>query len=251
MPEPHCVAKLRHPTATPHPAAEKGVKNRADKQFAEQEGPEGYAFADGPHNNVSRCFHEYYFKQRVNVAADIVSRPYHEKAFATQKSPEATAQKEVIQGGSSAQVSMRRVDGHGPILECVPNRIICNKSEDVGREVQHHQVSGVLLSHQPAGEKREPGLHEEHEISSVERPSEIGSHSDVACRIGELQRKRLLGRLGLELVEILLLLRVIGSRLVGRLGNDEGVTSGVNHCRLVTCIEASRIRLRLLTHPRH
>src|ERR1700689_2217226 len=97
MPQPHRGAQLRHPAATPNPAAENGIKNRAYKQFAHQEGPEVYAFADGPDNDVSRCFHEHYFKQRVHVAADVVSRPYHEKAFAAQKSPGATAQKEVIQ----------------------------------------------------------------------------------------------------------------------------------------------------------
>src|SRR5208337_1688540 len=57
---------------------------------------------------------------------------------------------------------------------------------------------------------------------------------------------------GLELVGVLLTLCVIGSVLVGRFGNDEGVSGGVNYSRLVACSEARGIRLRcFLGHAGH
>jgi hypothetical protein len=158
----------------------------------------------------------------------------------------------VIQRRSPTQIRRRGIDGHGSELESISNRIVGDKGEDVGREVQHHQVPGVLLSHQPAGEQREAGLHEKHEISSVEGPGKIGGHPDVARRVGELHGKRLLGRLSLELIGLLFALRVIGSGLVDRFGDDEGVSASVNQSRLVTCGDACWIRLRsLLPHAWH
>ena len=66
----------------------------------------------------------------------------------------------MIEVGRAAQVGGRGIDGHGAKLECVSDRVVGEESENVGGEIQHHQVGGILLSHQPAGEQRESGLHE-------------------------------------------------------------------------------------------
>ena len=70
--------------------------------------------ADGAHDDVSRGFHEHHFKERQNVAAGVVSRPRQEKALASQKPPQALAQKEMIERWRPTQVSGRGIDGHAP-----------------------------------------------------------------------------------------------------------------------------------------
>jgi hypothetical protein len=78
---------------------------------------------------------------------------------------------------------------------------------------------------------------------------------DVTHGIGELHGQRLFGRLGLEFVGGLLTLRIIGSVLIGRFGNHEGVAAGVDDGCFVTCSNARGIRLRFFLphawHPRN
>ena len=95
-------------------------------------------------------------------------------------------------------------------------------------------MPGVLLAHQSAGEQREPGLHEEHEVSGDQRPGEVGADPDVADVIGQLDGQRLFRRLGLELVEVFLLLGVVRRARVGRLRNHERIARRVGGCGLVS-----------------
>ena len=106
----------------------------------------------------------------------------------------------------------------------------------------------VLLAHQAAGEQREAGLHEEHQVSGVERPCEVRAHPEVPHRIGELHRQRFLLRLSLEFIGVLLALCVIGSRFVGRFGDHESVAAGVHHIGLVSGCDPGRIRLGIVRH---
>src|SRR5262249_19903062 len=108
------------------------------------------------------------------------------------------------------------------------------KSKHVCCEVQHHEMGSVLLSHQPTGKEGEAGLHEQHQVSRIESPSEVSGNSEVTDGVGELRCERLLCRLGLIVIEILLELAVVCCSLVGRLGNHKGSTSSINHARFVS-----------------
>ena len=91
----------------------------------------------------------------------------------------------------------------------------------------------VLLTHQPAGEKGETGLHEEHKIPGEERPAKVRGNPGVTDGVRQFGRERLFGRLGLVFVKVFFLLPVIWIRLVGGFGNDKGITTRVNDSRFV------------------
>ena len=112
-------------------------------------------------------------------------------------------------------------------LKGVAHSVVSEKGEDVGREVQHHQVAGVLLAHQSAGEQGKAGLHEEHQISGEESPREIGSDPEVADVVGQLYRQRLFGQLGLVVVVVFLFLRVVGRVRVSGRGYHKRVARGI------------------------
>src|SRR4029453_7631553 len=65
-------------------------------------------------------------------------------------------------------------------------RQVREECEDVGREVEHHQVPGVLLAHESAGEECESCLHEEHQVGGIEGPGEVGGDAQVADGVREL-----------------------------------------------------------------
>ena len=136
------------------------------------------------------------------VAAGVIRRAAHEEALAAEKSPQAIADQKLIERRCSADLRGAALIATAAPLEGIAHRVIREKSEDVRREVQHHQVAGVLLAHQPAGQQREAGLHEEHQIAGVQRPRSIRGDSHVADRVGQLRRQRLFRRLRLILVEI-------------------------------------------------
>ena len=56
-------SELRQPAATPDPAAEDGIENRAHEHLAQQKRPERDALADGADNDVAGGLHENDFKQ--------------------------------------------------------------------------------------------------------------------------------------------------------------------------------------------
>jgi hypothetical protein len=70
------------------------------------------------------------------------------------------------------------------------------------------------------------------------------SSANPADGVGELHRERLLVRLGLILVESLLLVGVVLCRFVGRLGDDEGRPAGIHDRSPVACGDPGGIRLR-------
>ena len=74
-------------------------------------------------------------------------------------------------------------------------------------------MGSVLLAHQPAGEKRETGLHEEHKIPSEERPAKVRGYPHVPDGVCEFGRERLLGRLSLILIEVFFFFAKSGSFL--------------------------------------
>ena len=62
----------------------------------------------------------------------------------------------MIERGNAAQIGGRGIDGNGSKLECISDRVVSEEGEHVGREIQHHQVGGIFLSNQPAGEQGKP-----------------------------------------------------------------------------------------------
>ena len=60
--------------------------------------------------------------------------------------------------------------------------------------------------------------------------AKLVANSNVANRVGKFYRQRFLGRLSLVVVKGLLVRGVVRSRLVRRLGNDEGIAGCVD-CR--------------------
>ena len=155
----------------------------------------------------------------------------------------AAADQELIKGRRAAQIGRRRIHRDGAKLEGVADRIVCQEGKDVRREVQHHEMSGVLLAHEPAGEEGKPGLHEEHQVARVEGPAEVSADPDVPHGISQLDRQRLFGCLVLVLVESLFLLRVVRIRLISWLRNNKGITGRVEGVRFVARGNAGGIRL--------
>src|SRR5439155_149391 len=83
------------------------------------------------------------------------------------------------------------------------DRIVCQEGKHVRSKVKHHEMGGVLLTHQPAGEKGETGLHEEHKIPGEERPAKVRGNPGVTDGVRQFGRERLFGRLGLVFVKVL------------------------------------------------
>jgi hypothetical protein len=104
-------------------------------------------------------------------------------------------------------------------------------------------VGRVLLAHQPAGQQREPGLHEEHQVAGVQRPAKVRGHAHVADGVGELHRERLLRRLFRVVGVRLQLVGVVRRGRVGRLGDNERVAGRVDCIRSGAGRNAGRIRL--------
>ena len=196
-----------------------------------------------PDDDVAGCFHEDDFEQRQDVAAGVVSGTAQEEPLAAQEAPLAAPDEEAVERWCAAEARRRRVDRDGAELERVPARVVGEEREHVRREVEHHQMRGVLLAHESAREQREAGLHEQHKVAGIQRPADIGRDADVADRVGELHRQRLLCRLGLVLVEGLLLCCVVGIGFVGRLWHYEGVSAGVDGVALVPQGDAGGIGL--------
>ncbi len=154
------------------------------------------------------------------------------------------AQQKFVEQRKTAEITGRGVDANGSKLEGVPDGVISEEGEDVGREVQHHQMSGIFLAHQSAGEERESGLHEEDQVTRIEGPGEVGGDAEVPDIVGEFDGQRLLGGLRLIVVKIFLVLCKIGSVLVGRFRDDKGIARGVGSGRAVAGCHAGWISLR-------
>ena len=60
------------------------------------------------------------------------------------------------------------------------------RRRDIGSEVKHHEMAGVLLAHQPTGEKGKTRLHEEYKVPCNESPVEVGRNPNVPDGIGKL-----------------------------------------------------------------
>ena len=184
---------------------------RAHEQLAEQERPERDALADRADDDVAGGLHEDDLEQHQRVGAGVVGRAAQEEALAAEEPPLAAADQELVERRRAAEVAAgAALIGDAAQLEREADGVVGEEGEDVGGEVQHHQMRGVLLAHQAAGEQREAGLHEEHEVAGVQRPASVGGDADVADGVGQLDRQRLLRRLRLVLVEGLLLLGVVG-----------------------------------------
>ena len=94
-------------------------------------------------------------------------------------------------------------------------------------------MAGVLPAHQPAGEQGEACLHEEHQVPCEESPVEVDRNAVVPDRVGELDRERLFGCLGLVFVEFLFLFPIVRGFFVGRLSNDKSITGRIDSICLV------------------
>ena len=66
----------------------------------------------------------------------------------------------MIQRGRTAKIGGGGIDRGAAVLKGKAADVVGEKGKDIRREVQHHEMSCVLLSHQPAGEEGEAGLHE-------------------------------------------------------------------------------------------
>src|SRR4030095_14815321 len=102
-----------------------------------------------------------------DMRSRVVGRAGHKEAFASQKTPQSASDEKLVQTWDSAQVRRGGIYGHSAKLEGVTNGVIRDEGKYVRGEVQHHQMAGILLSNQTAGEKGEAGLHEEHKVSRV------------------------------------------------------------------------------------
>jgi hypothetical protein len=186
--------------------------------------------------------------QRRN-APNVMRRPAQEEAFASQEPPQAASEKETVQGWSPAQVGGGGIDGHTSELERKTDRVIGEKCENVRRKIQHHEMAGILFSHQPAGEEGEAGLHEEDQESRIKGPRKVGGESNVTHRIGEFHGERLFGCLSLKFVKFLLALFVGWRCFVGGFGDGKGVSPGIGRVALIAGGNAGRIRFRRCLGP--
>src|SRR5216683_7104743 len=69
--------------------------------------------------------------------------------------------------------------------------------------------------------------------------------------ISELQRERLLGGLGLELVEHLLVFGIVQGGLIRRLGYDKGIAAGIEGSGLIASRNSGGIGLRSVRESDH
>src|ERR1039458_5121221 len=237
----HCCSKLRKPAAAPYPASEDGIEESADKEFAQDKRPKSDALTDRAHDDIAGCFHEHEFEQRQAEAAGVVARPAQEESLTAQKSPTAVPQKKCVERRSSSKVRRRRVDGDCAELEGVTNGVISEQGKNKGGKIQHHQMSRILLAHQPAGEQGKSSLHEENQVSREQRPAKVGGDADVPHRVGQLHGNRFFGRLGLEIVVGFLLCHKVRA---GRIwsGGGQSVAGGILNAGSIAGSDASRIR---------
>ena len=156
----HGRSNLRQPAAAPNPAAEDRIQNRAHEEFAKEEPPEGDPFTNGANDDVSGRLHEHHLKERQAQTAGIVTWAGEKKAPATQEPPLAAAEEEVVERGDAAEICGGRINCDRPELKGVPHGVVGEEGEDVGREVQHHQMGGIFLTHQSASEQGKSSLHE-------------------------------------------------------------------------------------------
>src|SRR5262245_29032874 len=147
----HRVAELRQPTATPYPISKYGIEERSHKHFSKQEPAERDSFTNCANDDVPGRFHEHDLEKGEHVCSRIVRRTCHEKALASQKTPQPAADKKLVQRRNAAEVSRSGIYRNCPELESISNRVICNEREHVRCKVQHHQMAGVLLSDKAAG----------------------------------------------------------------------------------------------------
>jgi hypothetical protein len=157
------------------------------------------------------------------------------------------ADQEPVKRRCATEVRRRGVDRRASVLKCKTADVVRQKREHIGREVQHHEVTGVSLPHQSTGQQRESRLHEEHEVSREERPREVGGNAEMPDVVGKLHGQWLSGRLSLEFVECLLVFRVIGSALIRRFRHDERIAACVGRRGLVASRDDGRIALRRLS----
>src|SRR6185312_15457479 len=118
-------------------------------------------------------------EERQDVAAGVISGAAEKEAFASQESPQSVAEEEVVEGWCSSQVRRRGIHGNRSKLESIANGVVCQKGKNIGREIQHHQMTCILLANQSAGEQRKASLHEQNQVPGVQRPSEVGGDSNV------------------------------------------------------------------------
>ena len=149
----------------------------------------------------------------------------------------------MIERWDASQVCGRGVDGNGSKLECIANGVISQEGENIGREIQHHQVGGIFLANQAAGEQSEAGLHEQNEIARVQSPGEIRRHAHMPDTVGQLNREWFLRYLCLIVVICLLIRGVIGSCLIGRLRNHKRIARSVDRGGFISGGNARRIGL--------
>ena len=147
----------------------------------------------------------------------------------------AASDQKVVQRWNAAQVGGRGIDGNGAKLECVSDRVVSEEGEHVGSEIQHHQVGGIFLSHQPAGEQGEACLHEQDEVTGIQCPGKIRRNANVTDTVGQLYRERLFRGLSLIFIECFLVRGIVGSCLVGGLGDDKGIAGSIHRGDLVPC----------------
>src|SRR3974390_973671 len=180
MAEIHRGSKLRHPAAAPRPASGDGIEDRSHEKFAKQECPERNTLTDCANNDVASGFHEYDFEKRQAVTAAVVCRPHEEETLAANESPLAVTDQEMIERRDAAEIGGSSVDRDRAELKGIADGVVREEGEYIGREVQHHQVRSVFLADQSAREQREPGLHKQDEVSSIQRPCKVGGDAYVS-----------------------------------------------------------------------
>src|SRR6202041_1006438 len=143
-------AQLRKPSAAPCPTAGNRIQYAANKKLAKQKRPESNPLANRADDDVARRLHEHDFEKRQTVAACIVRRATQKKSLAPQEPPLAAANQEMIQRWRAAQIRGRSIQGHCAKLKRIADRIISKERKNIRREIQHHQMAGIFLAHQPA-----------------------------------------------------------------------------------------------------
>src|ERR1700691_3739635 len=72
----------------------------------------------------------------------------------------AASNQEMIQSWDAAKIRGSRIHSDRAELESVSDCVVSKECKNVCREVQHHQVRGILLAHQPACQQSKARLHE-------------------------------------------------------------------------------------------
>src|SRR5258708_16522718 len=180
----------------------------------------------------------------------MVARGGEKKASAPEKPPAATSDQKSIEGGCTTQTCRSRIYCHGPKLKRIADCVVSEEGEHVRREIQHHQMSGILFSHQATGEQRKAGLHKQHQVSGKERPGEVGADARVTNSVGQPDGQRLSANLSLVFVISLLFAGVLPSALISGFGNHKRITGGIDGLLLVARGGARPLALRLPSNNR-